>query len=129
MSSRPLTVAIPTYNGARHLADALRGPLAQEGVAFGLLISDDRSDDGTLTIVRAEAGDRARIVVNDERLGLAGNWNRCLALAEAPLVTVFHQDDVMRAGHLAAHAAAFDADPRLGLAWSAADLIDNAGQV
>jgi hypothetical protein len=129
MSSRALTVAIPTYNGARHLADALRGVLAQQGVAFELLISDDRSDDETLAVTRAEAGDRARVVVNGERLGLAGNWNRCLALAEAPLVAVFHQDDVMRPGHLAAHAAAFDADPRLGLACSAADLIDDAGHV
>src|SRR5438105_5006629 len=116
MADRPqLTVAIPTYKGARHLADALRGILAQEGVAFELLISDDRSDDETLAIVHAAAGDRARIEVNGERLGLAGNWNRCIALARAPLVAVFHQDDVMRPGHLAAHAAAFDADPQVGL--------------
>jgi glycosyltransferase involved in cell wall biosynthesis len=124
-----LTVAIPTYNGARHLADALRGILAQAGVAFELVVSDDRSDDETMAIVRAEAGDRARVAVNGERLGLAGNWNRCVALARAPLVAVFHQDDIMRPGHLAAHAAAFDADPGLGLAWSAADLIDDSGQV
>jgi glycosyltransferase involved in cell wall biosynthesis len=124
-----LTIAIPTCNGARHLAAALRGVLAQEGVAFELLICDDRSDDDTLAVVRAEAGDRARVVVNGERLGLAGNWNRCVALAEAPLVAVFHQDDVMRPGHLAAHAAAFAAEPRLGLAWSAAELVDDVGRV
>jgi hypothetical protein len=35
----------------------------------------------------------------------------------------------MRPGHLAAHAAAFDVDPRLGLACSGADLIDNAGRI
>jgi glycosyltransferase involved in cell wall biosynthesis len=130
LADRPqLTVAIPTYNGARHLADTLRGILAQEGVAFELLISDDRSEDETLAIARAEAGDRARVEVNGERLGLAGNWNRCVMLATAPLVAVFHQDDIMRPGHLAAHAAAFDVDPRLALACSAADLIDDAGQV
>jgi glycosyltransferase involved in cell wall biosynthesis len=122
-----LTVALPTCNGARHLADALRGILAQEGVAFELVISDDRSDDATLAIVRSEAGDRARVEVNSERLGLAGNWNRCMTLARAPLVAVFHQDDVMRPGHLAAHRAAFDSDPRIGLVASGADLIDDAG--
>ena len=124
-----ITVAIPTYQGARHLADALRGVLAQRGVAFELLISDDRSDDETLAIVRAEAGDRARVAVNGERLGLAGNWNRCVALARGARVAIFHQDDVMRPGHLAAHAVAFKADPDLGLAGSAADLIDDAGNV
>src|SRR5262249_42585276 len=59
-------------------------------------------------------------------LGLAGNWNRCLALARTPLVTIFHQDDIMRPGHLAAHAAAFGGDPHLGLAASAADVVDDA---
>src|SRR4051794_14132307 len=76
-----MTVAIPTCNGARHLAVALRGILAQEGVEFELVVSDDRSEDESLAIVRAEAGDRARVFVNGERLGLAGNWNRCLAIA------------------------------------------------
>ena len=97
-----LTVAVPTCNGAAHLAEAIRSILTQEGVAFELVVSDDRSDDDTLEVVRAAAGDRARIEVNSERLGLAGNWNRCAALARTPFVAIFHQDDVMRPGHLAA---------------------------
>jgi len=124
-----MTVAIPTCNGARHLADALRGILAQQGVAWELLIVDDRSDDNTPQLVTALAGDRARLEVNSERLGLAGNWNRCLALADTPLVAIFHQDDIMYPGHLAAHAAAFQTDPQLALVASAADLIDAAGDV
>jgi glycosyltransferase involved in cell wall biosynthesis len=130
VADRPqITVAIPTCNGARHLADALRGILTQESVAVDLVISDDRSDDDTLAVASAIAGDRARIAVNSERLGLAGNWNRCLALARSPLVAIFHQDDIMREGHLAAHAAAFAGDAELALAASAADLIDDAGAV
>jgi glycosyltransferase involved in cell wall biosynthesis len=130
VADRPqITVAIPTCNGARHLADALGGILAQEGVAFDLVIADDRSDDDTLAVASAIAGDRARIAVNSERLGLAGNWNRCLALARSPLVAIFHQDDIMRPGHLAVHAAAFADESQLGLAASAADLIDEAGAV
>ena len=101
----PLTVAIPTCNGAAHLAEALRGIMAQEGVAFDLVVSDDRSDDATLELVRTLAGDRARIAVNRERLGLAGNWNRCVAMSVTPMVAVFHQDDVMEPGHLASHCA------------------------
>ncbi len=62
------------------------------------------------------------------RLGLAGNWNRCVALASAPLVAVFHQDDVMLPGHLAAHVRAFDAEPGAALVWSGAGLIDAEGR-
>jgi len=123
-----MTVAIPTCNGARHLADALRTILDQRGTGFELVISDDRSEDTTLEIVRDAVGDKARVQVNSERLGLAGNWNRCVAVATTPMVAIFHQDDLMRPGHLAAHAAAFDSDPALGLAASATGLIDDTGK-
>jgi glycosyltransferase involved in cell wall biosynthesis len=96
-----LTVAIPTYNGATHLAETLHSILNQKCPPFDILVSDDRSDDDTVEMVRALAGERARIVINPERLGLAGNWNQCMALSQTPWVSIFHQDDVMLPGHLA----------------------------
>ncbi len=123
----PLTVAVPTYNGAAHLAEALSSILRQDGVAFELIVSDDHSDDDTLKLVRATAGDRARIDAHNERLGLAGNWNRCAALCRTPLLAIFHQDDVMKPGHLKAHTAAMAADERIGLVASAAEVIDERG--
>ena len=96
-----LTVAIPTCNGTAHLAEALHSILNQECPPFDLLVSDDHSDDATVALVREIVGERARIVVNAERLGLAGNWNQCMALSRTPWVSIFHQDDVMLAGHLA----------------------------
>jgi hypothetical protein len=122
-----LTVAVPTCNGARHVAEALRGILAQPG-DFALAVCDDRSDDDTLDVVRATAGDRARIVVNSERLGLAGNWNRCVALSATPWIAIFHQDDVMESGHLAGHLRMIEAHPEIGFVCGAFRVIDDAGQ-
>ncbi len=122
-----LTVAVPSYNGVAHLSEALRSILAQRGVDFDLLVSDDRSDDETLDVVRAVAGDRARVEVNPERLGLAGNWNRCVALSRTPMVAIFHQDDVMQPGHLAAHLKVFSRDESIGLVASASEVIDERG--
>jgi len=123
-----ISVALPTCDGARHLREALSGLRLQGEVPFDLIVSDDRSTDDTLAIIGEEFSDRARISVNSERLGLAGNWNRCVALSRTPLVAVFHQDDLMRPGHLAAHLAAFAARPDLGLIASATDVIDHAGR-
>ena len=123
-----LTVAIPTCNGAAHLAGTIGSVLSQQGVDFELVVSDDRSDDDTLSVVRAAAGDRARVLVNSERLGLAGNWNNCAALARTPLVAIFHQDDVMLPGHLSAHAASFASDTAIGLTASASVVIDESGR-
>jgi glycosyltransferase involved in cell wall biosynthesis len=122
-----LTVAVPSYNGVAHLAEALRSILAQQGVEFDLIVSDDRSDDGTLDVVRATVGDRARIEVNPERLGLAGNWNRCVALSRTPMVAIFHQDDVMEPGHLSAHLGALTRDETIGLVAGASEVIDERG--
>jgi glycosyltransferase involved in cell wall biosynthesis len=123
-----ITVALPTYQGARHVAEALRGILLQTDVPYELLISDDRSDDDTLDIVRSLAGDRVRIQINSERLGLAGNWNRCVALCQTPLIAIFHQDDRMEPGHLAAHVRAFETNPKAGLVCGEAFVIDDQGQ-
>jgi glycosyltransferase involved in cell wall biosynthesis len=123
-----LTVAIPTCNGASHVAETVRGILLQAGPAFELIVVDDRSEDDTLAVIRTAAGDRAKIEVNSERLGLAGNWNRCAAVARTPMVSIFHQDDVMLPGHLSAHAASFAADGSLGMIASASMVIDDRGQ-
>jgi hypothetical protein len=95
-----LTVAIPTCNGTRHLAETLHSILNQESPPFDLLVCDDSSDDGTVNLVRDLAGNRARIVVNEQRLGLAENWNRCMTESQSPWVSIFHQDDVMRPDHV-----------------------------
>src|SRR5262249_2259015 len=127
-SDSSLTIAIPTCNGAAHLAEALRSIISQAGLAFELIVSDDRSEDGTLDVVRAVAGARVRIDVNPERLGLAGNGNRWGGRHCAPLVAVFHQDDVMEPGHLATHGAVFASDERIGLVASASTVIDERGE-
>ncbi len=128
MSDLPVTVAVPAYNGAAHIAEAIGSILDQRGVAFELIISDDHSDDRTPEVVRALAGDRARVEVNHQRLGLAGNWNHCVELSRTPLVAVFHQDDVMGPEHLADHVAAFARDDSIGLVASASEVIDERGE-
>ncbi len=122
----PFTVAIPTFNGSRFIEAAVASALAQEGVAFDLVVSDDRSADDTLDRVREAAGDRCGSRSTRERLGLAGNWNRCVALARTPFVAILHQDDLLDPGHLAAHLAAFR--DGTGLVASAARPIDEAGR-
>jgi glycosyltransferase involved in cell wall biosynthesis len=124
-----LTVAVPTCNGAPHLVAALRSIVAQRDSArFDLLIVDDHSDDDTLEIVRHELGDAVRVSVNSERLGLAANWNRCVALSRTPWVAIFHQDDVMRPGHIAGQLGAIARWPDLGFICGAYEVIDAKGQ-
>ncbi len=90
-----VSVCIPTRNGAVFLAGAIRSVLAQTLADLELIVVDDASTDGTEAVVRSFSDGRVTFVAGPERLGIAGNWNRCLALATAPYVCLFHQDDVM----------------------------------
>ncbi len=124
-----LTVAIPTCNGWVHLAETLQSILHQNCSPFDLLVCDDRSDDETVPLVRSLAKDRARLVVNEHRLGLAGNWNQCMTLSRTPWVSIFHQDDVMLPGHLATVIKGLElaerAAPQIGLLAGPVQVIDD----
>ena len=123
------TIAIPTYNGAEHLREALLSAKSQEGIDLAFLLSDDRSDDDTVKIAREMLGDRIHVSVNSERLGLAGNWNQCARLSDTPFLAILHQDDVLLKNHLAKHLAAFHLDPNIGLCASASKVVDRAGKL
>lgn len=91
-----VTVCIPTYNGAVTLGAALESLRSQRFADFDVLVVDDGSTDDTLAIAASYRDDLAiRIESNAETRGLAGNWNRCVELAEAPFVKFLFQDDLL----------------------------------
>lgn len=124
-----VSVCIPTYNGATYIAAALRSVLGQTFTDFELIVCDDASADDTLQVVETFRDDRLRVVRNPVRLGLVGNWNRCLELASGEYIALFHQDDVMRPDNLADKVAMLDANPGVGLVYSDIGRIDETGQV
>lgn len=117
------TVAIPSYDGARFLADALRSIREQRTSPFALVVRDDHSEDSSVAIAR----ESAEVTVNPARLGLVGNWNACVEACRTPYLTLFHQDDRMRPGHLESHRDAFRRRPDLGMVCGPAVMIDEQG--
>ena len=83
---------------------------------------------GPLTWFARSQASAAGSSVNDQRLGLAGNWNQCVAQCQTPFIAIVHQDDVLCPGHLDAHLRSFDRDDRIGLTCSASTVIDDDGR-
>ncbi|MBK8519921.1 MAG: glycosyltransferase family 2 protein [Chitinophagaceae bacterium] len=48
-----VTIAIPTYNNERYIADAITSAMAQDYPNLEILIADDASEDNTEQIVRS----------------------------------------------------------------------------
>lgn len=124
-----VSVCIPTYNGAAYLRETLTSILSQSLTDFELLVVDDCSSDTTESVVRSFDDPRITFVRNLSRLGLAGNWNRCLALARGRYVCIFHQDDVMEPNNLRDKVAVLEEHESVGLVYSNVYQIGARGEV
>jgi len=97
--SVPISVCVPTYNGAKYLRECIESVLGQTFGDLELLIVDDCSTDGTLDIARSYGSRdvRVRVLKNDRNLGSAGvpNYNRCVQLAKGEWIKFVFQDDFL----------------------------------
>ncbi len=123
------SVALCTCDGAAYLPDQLASLAAQSRPPDELLVCDDASADGTAAVVQAFAA-RAPFPVrferNAERLGSTRNFDRAIAACTGDLIALCDQDDVWRSDKLSVLGRRFDENPRTGLVFSDADLVDAA---
>jgi glycosyltransferase involved in cell wall biosynthesis len=108
----PLSICVPTYNGASYLRECLDSILAQTFQDFEVLIVDDQSSDESYEIAQdyATRDPRFRVLRNKENLGLVGNWNQCVLLAHGEWLKFLFQDDVLEANCLERMVAACSPD-------------------
>jgi glycosyltransferase involved in cell wall biosynthesis len=128
MSQPRITVGLPTYNSTRYLAETLAAIQAQTFEDFEWVVSDDRSSDETVAMVRELGDPRIRLLTHDQGLGLVGNWNACVAAARAPYTVICNHDDLWHPAFLARAMQVLDAQPEIGLVFSDIRYIDAEGQ-
>jgi glycosyltransferase involved in cell wall biosynthesis len=93
----PVSICIPAYNGAAFLEESVQSALAQTYKHIEILIVDDGSADDTVAIARklAQVHPQIRVEENPFNLGLAGNWMRCIELAQHKWIKFLFQDDTL----------------------------------
>ena len=127
--SPEVSVALATFNGARHLAAQLSSIADQRLLPAELVVCDDGSSDDTLTILHCFA-DKApfpvRVHRNPERLGYRRNFRRAAGLCRHDLIAFCDQDDIWHEDKLQQLAAAF-ADDEVLLAYHNANVVDAEG--
>lgn len=125
-STPAISILLPTYNGARYLAEQLDSILAQSFGDFEMLIIDDGSVDGTgdITAGYARRDGRIRIIPAEGNHGQKQRLIELLQLSRAPLIAISDQDDVWHPLKLERLLAAMGDK---ALAFGRSDLIDGAG--
>ncbi len=119
MAQKKLGIALPVYNGADYLPQALDSILAQDYADFDLYISDNASTDSTPAILAqyAAADSRVHVSRSDTFLKQADNTNRAVELCDTTWVKFFCHDDIMQPDCISSTLKVIDtcADERVGL--------------
>lgn len=132
--SRPrFSVMVPTYDPDPDLLrQALESVLAQNISAAAMqitVVDDTRRPGSTTALVRSiDPGGRIEVVENDRRLGIAGNWNRAVALARGELVHLLHQDDYVLPGFHDRIDQGFRRAPHVGMGVCRSRIVDGQGR-
>jgi len=117
-----LSIALPVYNGANFLAEALESVLAQRFGDFELVVSDNCSKDATPDILAefAKRDQRVRVHKTESFLPQAANVNRSVELCHTEWVKLFCHDDRLDPACLEQLWAVVEsAPPTLGLVGNA----------
>jgi len=90
-----ISVCIPTYNGAKYIAQTIESILNQTFTDFEIIVSDDGSSDNTLEIVGSFNDPRIVRIDRLSKVGAEANWNNAVATASASLVKLVCQDELL----------------------------------
>jgi glycosyltransferase involved in cell wall biosynthesis len=97
-----VSVVVPVYNRALHLAECAQSVLDQRGVSLELLCVDDRSTDDSWEMLRRlrKADRRVRLVRHSDNLGLAAARNTGIEHARGRYVQFTDPGDLLPPGAL-----------------------------
>lgn len=131
-----ISVVLCTHNGAEFVEEQLASIVAQELMPSHIIISDDASTDGTPDVIESfllllavtHPEITLHFIRNVAPLGVVGNFEAALRLANGDLVALSDQDDVWDPSKLRVLTRYFAEKPSLLLVHSDALLVNDSGE-
>lgn len=124
-----VTIAMPVYNSATTLTEAVISILSQTYKDFELIICDDGSTDETLTIASKLADGDSRVIIlkNPKNFGLNVSLNNCLEITRGEFYARMDGDDISMPDRLEKLVAALDTNQDISLVSSWMTCFDEQG--
>lgn len=94
------TIAIPAYNREGMIRGAIESALAVQRDDIEIVVIDNHSEDKTVEVSSSYGDPRVKVLQNPRNLGLFGNFNRCLEVADAPYLCLLCSDDRLKPGFI-----------------------------
>lgn len=125
-----VSVIIPNYNHAEFLAERIDSVLVQTFQDFELILLDDCSIDGSLSVLREYASHPkvSHLVTNELNSGSPFfQWKRGIELARGKYIWIAESDDVAEPEFLEVLVRVLDARDNVVLAYCRSEVIDDRG--
>lgn len=129
MTCMKISVALACYNGEEYIKEQLDSILAQTVPVDEIVISDDGSRDGTVSIISAYEDPRIRLIFGNPRPGCCGNFEYALNHITGDVIFLCDQDDIWMANKVEKHLALLNENPHIELVVTNGTLIDKSGNI
>ena len=90
-----VTIAIPTFNRANTVCNAIESVLSQTYSNIEIIVSDNASIDDTFKIISSYTDNNITILRQSVNIGMVGNWNACLEKASGDYFILLSDDDLL----------------------------------
>jgi glycosyltransferase involved in cell wall biosynthesis len=95
-STKPkVTIAIPTFNRGKFLAQCVESALNQTYSNIEVIISNNASTDDTLSQLTKYNDGRLILIQQKTNIGMVPNWNECLNIASGDFFILLSDDDYL----------------------------------
>ncbi len=97
MNSHLVTIAIPTYNRAEYVSQAILSGINQTYKNIEIVVVDNNSTDATWDVISNIAKNHQNVKVfrNETNIGPVNNWIKALTLAHGKYVNLLFSDDLI----------------------------------
>lgn len=130
MSSNPkVTIGIPVYNGELYIKQAVESVLKQTFRDFQLIITDDGSTDGTISILNSFNDPRMVVIADGKNRGISYRLNQQIDKAEGAFFVRMDADDIMFPNRLEKEISFLEDNPTIDVVGTSAIVIDENNQI
>ena len=123
-----VTIAIPTYNRASLLKEAIQSVLNQTYKDFELLICDNASTDNTNKVVSTFSDPRIKYHKNKNNIGMMNNWNKCVELSQGKYLMILGDDDKLYPEFLGTSLKIHGDHPEIGFSFAHCNKVNLKGK-
>lgn|ERR1035437_2395765 len=122
-----ISLALCTYNGEKYIEKQLNSILEQTVIPNEIIISDDRSTDNTISIIKRilkKFNGVSGIYINDRNLGTIKNFEKAISLTTGDIIFLSDQDDIWLPNKIEKILIGFKQQPKALLFFTNGNLID-----